>query len=81
MFDRIRDVNLGSVDPGFIEGGVKDLACGPHERPLFNVFPIAGLLSDKYYLGILSTLAEDGLGGVFPQVARLAGLRLVTQVS
>ena len=74
MLDRIRDVNFGAVDPGFIEGRVKNLTCGAHERPPFYVFPITGLLSDEYYFSTLGTLSEDGLGGVFPQIACLAGL-------
>jgi len=81
MLDRIRDVNFGAVDPGFIEGGVKNLPCGAHERPPFYVFPITGLLSDEYYFSTLGTLSEDGLGGVFPQIACLAGLRFRTQLS
>lgn len=73
MFHRVGDIGGRSIDSGFGEGAVEQLAGGADEGFAGDVFVIAGLLADDHDAGIGGAFAEDGAGGVLPKRADAAG--------
>src|SRR4029077_10671378 len=70
--DHVGDVGGSSLDPGVREGAGEELAGGPDEWPPGEILVVPGLLADQHHRRALSPLAEDGLRGALPEVARAA---------
>jgi hypothetical protein len=73
VLDGIGDVDEVAVDPGFREDGVEELSCRADEGLAGDVLLVAGLLADEDDARLLRAFAEDGLGGLAPEVAAAAG--------
>jgi hypothetical protein len=72
VLDRIRDINIVTIDPGSFKGFIENLAGGTNEWSALQIFLIARLLSDKHYFGTRLSLAEDRLSSTLPQIATFA---------
>jgi hypothetical protein len=71
VFDRVRDVHLGPIDPGAFERSIEQSACRTDEGATLHVLPISGLFADQHHLGGRRSLAEHGLRGIEIQVTTL----------
>src|SRR5205814_420357 len=72
MFDDIRDVDLGSIDPGLLERAIEECARGADERPSGQVLSVARLLAHEHHGCTPFPLAENGLRSLEPEITGLA---------
>ena len=72
MLDRIGDIDLVTVDPGFFQRPVEHLSGGPYERLAGEVLLVAGLFSNEHDRCMGRSFAEHGLRRVLPQGAGAA---------
>src|SRR5580765_1049690 len=75
VLDRVGDVDLFALQPGFGQRPVEHLARRPDERRSLKIFLIAGLLADEHDPRAGRPKAEDGLRGVAVELAALASRR------
>jgi hypothetical protein len=69
VLDHVREVDLLAFDSGSLERSVQLPAGGADEGLPGAILFVTGLLAHKHQARALQALAEDGLGGVAPQVA------------
>jgi hypothetical protein len=74
VLDDVRDVDLGTGQPGIRERPVEEPTGRTDEGLAGAVLPVARLLADQRHAGIGRPVAEDRLGGLDVQVAPAAGL-------
>jgi hypothetical protein len=79
MFDRVRQINLGTVDARLRQTPVQHAPRRADERVALEVLLIARLLADQHEPGPLRALAEHRPGRVPVQIAALAAGRRVPQ--
>jgi hypothetical protein len=72
MFDGVGDVSFAAIDAGLLERGVEKFSCGADKWAALLIFLIAGLLADEEDSRFARAVAEDGLRGVFVEVAGFA---------
>lgn len=72
VLDRVGHVDTGAVDARLEKGFVQQVTRGADERFAFDVFSIARLLSHHDHPGSRLALAENRLGGIFPEIAGTA---------
>src|SRR5207249_3683129 len=65
----VRHESLLTVDPGFCERPVEDLAGRTDKRVTGEVLLVARLLTDQHHSRVGRSLAEDSLGRPLPEVA------------
>src|SRR4029077_2928121 len=80
VLDHVGDVGRGSLDPGVREGAGEELPGGPDEWPPREILVVPGLLADQHHRRALSPVAEDGLRGALPEVARAALCREASEL-
>src|SRR5689334_15186302 len=64
MFNRVGDVDLLSLDPGFLESAIHHLSRRTDERLARQIFRVSRLLADQHHGRAFRPLAENGLGRV-----------------
>ena len=73
VFDNVGDIDFGAIDAGLFQRMVEQLAGRPNKRAPVAIFLITGLLANQHDGSFGSSLPENGLGGVPPQIASMAG--------
>src|SRR5207237_10487912 len=73
MLDGVGHVDPATIDARLFQAFLQQPAGGADEGLALEVLLVAGLLADQHELRALTALAEDGLGGVGPQLAAPAG--------
>lgn len=74
VLDRVRDINRGPVDAGFLERAIEELPGRADERLAAQVFLIARLFAEQHERGLLRTFAKHSLGRIL--VKRAGGAAL-----
>src|SRR6266571_226259 len=69
VLDGVGHVDARPFDAGGFESLVEDAAGGSDEGLALDVLAIAWLLADEHQHGATRAVAEDGLSGLFPQIA------------
>src|ERR1700674_224869 len=64
MLHRVRDVNLGAIDPRFFERAIEKLAGWTDEWFTRQIFLISRLLAQEHKRRAFRSFAENGLGSV-----------------
>jgi len=72
MLHRVGDINLGAIDASLQQRLIENPAGRPDERLSLVVLAIAWLLAHHDDTRLRATLAENGLGCVFPEIAGTA---------
>jgi hypothetical protein len=62
-----------------LQSAVEDLPGRPDERMALAVLAVAWLLANEHHPGPRRTLADDDLGGMLGEVARVASRRRVAE--
>jgi hypothetical protein len=79
MFDRIRDVYLGTIDSCVLQSSIEEMAGRSDERAALLILLVSGLLADKNDPRRAGSLSKDRLGGATVKVASLAPLNRIVQ--
>jgi hypothetical protein len=66
MLDCVRDVDVGALQPRFVERFIEQCAGRSDKRPALQVFRIAWLFADQHDRRATRPFAADGLCGVAP---------------
>src|SRR3546814_17736278 len=69
MLDRIGDIDLRPVDSRLAERSVEDLTRRTNERLSCQIFPVAGLFTNKQHPRINSAFPEHCLGRILVEMA------------
>ena len=69
MLDRVGQVGVPALDPGFLERFVEEAPRRTDEGAPVEILAVAGLLADEDEPSALPALAEDRLGRVAPERA------------
>src|SRR2546428_13093827 len=72
VFDDVGDISFLTINAGFFKGVVEQFAGWTNKRFAFEVFIVAGLLTNEEDFGIASARAKDGLRAAFIEIASLA---------
>ena len=72
MLDDVGDISFLTINAGFFKGFVEQFAGWTNKRFAFEVFIVAGLLTNEEDFGIASARAKDGLRAAFIEIASLA---------
>ena len=72
MFDGVGDIGFVAIDAGLLERGVEEFSGGADEWLALAIFLVAWLLADENDARFAGAIAEDGLRGVFVEVAGFA---------
>src|SRR3546814_11231416 len=72
MLDRIGDIDLRPVDSRLAERSVEDLTRRTNERLSCQIFPVAGLFTNKQHPRINSAFPEHCLGRILVEMASCA---------
>src|ERR1700728_3448734 len=73
MLDCVRHVDALTVQACVNKRFIQQKPCRSDERSAFAVFSVPGLLANEHHVCIWRPFTENGLRGVFPKWARLAG--------
>ena len=66
MLDGIGEVEGRTVEAGFRQGAVEELARGADEGPALEILPVARLLADQHHRRSPRAFAKHGLGRGLP---------------
>src|SRR5580698_6369432 len=80
VLDDIRDVDALALNSGLGQSFVQQLSSRAHERPPFEVFAIAGLLTYEHNFGSWCAFTQHRLRGALPQIAAATLLYEVRQI-
>jgi hypothetical protein len=73
MLDRVRHIDALAVQAGITKGFIQQKPCRSDERSALAVFSVPGLFANEHHVCVWRPFTENGLRGVFPKRARLAG--------
>jgi len=73
MLDCVRHVDALTVQACVNKRFIQQKPCRSDERSAFAVFSVPGLFANEHHVSVWRPFTENGLRGVFPKWARLAG--------
>src|SRR5690349_5992840 len=79
VLDGVGDVYPRAIDAGRLQSLVQQAPRRPHERMSLPILLVARLLAHQHDLGPFRSFAEDGLGGMLPEIAAATPRRRLAQ--